>query len=286
MSHWQKYGGDATYYILVDSKPAEVVDNTKPDTVFCTAFVSTASCINGVRRSDLHWFKQYKECETLEESMSVLEQLRLEILNDNFQELYVWIVSSKFSTININGAEFLRGACKEVPSLSVEGEFAVYGNQRYKLDKAKMLIWYNFCLCNMATFLVDRTVKWNQKRAIFHVDRLGDSDKRIQNFMRMVMEETSLRDLWKRCTEDHEKKPEWVGYEFPSHMDANRKIIPAQNSMQSSLVDWIVLAAYAHRNGTENRDPSFQKKLVEFIELLNRLNMINGMHITGDMKWQ
>lgn len=286
MSHWQDYEGDSTYYILVDSKPAEVIDPNKPDVIFCTAFVNTSSCIHGVRNPDLPWFKQYKECTSLDESKSVLEKLRIEILNENFHDFYVWVQSSAYSTIDKNGMNFLEGACNEVSSLRLEKDCVVYKKNKYKLDKAKMLIWYNFCLCNMATYLVDKTLQWKQKRGVFHVDRLGDSDKRIQEFMRMIMEETSMKDLWRRCAEDHKEKPKWVGYVHPSHRDANGKLIPAQNSMQISLVDWIVLAAYSAKNGIENRDLEFQKKLVEFIELLDRLNMINGIHVNGDVNWQ
>ena len=286
MSHWQKYDNDDTYYILVDSKPAETVDNTMPDTIFCTAFVNTASCINGVKNSDLPWFKQYKECESLEESKTVLQKLINEVMNANFQDLYVWILSSHFSTIDKNGLEFLKGAEKEIKDLVIYGDYIQYKRDRFKLDKAKMLIWYNYCLCNMATYLVDKTLQWKKKKGIFVVDRLGDSDKRIQNFMRMLMYETSLKDLWRRCAEDHMQKPDYVGYEYASHLDENGKIIPAANSMQASLVDWVVLAAYAEKNGKENRDPEFQANLINFIGILKRFKKINGMHFNGNIKWK
>lgn len=285
MSQWQKYEKDDTYYILVDSKPAETVDNNKPDTIFCTAFVNTASCINGVKNSDLPWFKQYKECGSLEESKTVLQKLIGEVMNGSFQELYVWILSSHFSTIDKNGLEFLKGAEQEIEELTITNDYVQYKKDRFKIDKAKMLIWYNFCLCNMATYLVDKTLLWKKKRAVFHVDRLGDSDKRIQSFMRMIMHETSLNQLWNRCAEDHKQKPEYVGYEFAAQLDENGKIVPASNSMQDSLVDWIVLAAYAEKNGIENRDPEFQANLVNFIGILNRFNMINGLHINGSVTW-
>ncbi len=286
MSHWQGHDDKDKYYILVDSKPDETVDNTKPNTIFCTAFVNTASCINGVKNSDLPWFKQYKECESLEESKSVLQKLIGEVMNRNFQDLYIWILSSHYSTINRNGMTFLKGAEKELEDLTISGEYITYKKDRFKLDKAKMLIWYNFCLCNMATFLVNKTFQWKKSKGVFLIDRLGDSDKRIQNFMRMIMKETSLKQLWSRCAEDHTKKLDYVGYEFASHIDRNGKLIPAANSMQSSLVDWVVLAAYAEKNGIENRDPAFQANLVNFIGILNRFNLIKGMHINGDITWQ
>lgn len=286
MSHWQGHDDKDKYYILVDSKPDETVDNTKPNTIFCTAFVNTASCINGVKNSDLPWFKQYKECESLEESKSVLQKLIGEVMNGNFQDLYIWILSSHYSTINRNGMALLKGAEKELEDLTISGEYITYKKDRFKLDKAKMLIWYNFCLCNMATFLVDKTFQWKKSKGVFLIDRLGDSDKRIQNFMRMVMKETSLKQLWSRCAEDHTKNLDYVGYEFASHIDSNGKLIPAANSMQSSLVDWVVLAAYAEKNGIENRDPAFQANLVNFIGILNRFNLIKGMHINGDITWQ
>ncbi len=285
MSHWQKYGLDDTYYFIVDSKPAETVDNKKPNTIFCSAFVSTSSCINGVKNSDLPWFKQYKECESLEESKSVVKKLIVEIMNGNFQNLYVWILSSKFSTINRNGMTFLKGAEKEVKELIIEGDTVIYKKAKYNIDKAKMLVWYNFCLCNMATVLVDKTLLWNQKRGIFMIDRLGDSDKRIQEFMRMIMFETSLNELWKRCSEDHKIKPDCVGFEFAAHIDENEKLVPASNSMQASLVDWIVLAAYAEKNGQENRDKEFQDLLVNFISILNKNKRLNGIHFKGDITW-
>jgi len=285
MSHWQKYALESTYYFIVDSKPAETVDNTKPDTTFCTAFVSTSSCINGAKESDLPWFKQYKECESLEESRDVVKKLIGLIMNGNFQNLYTWILSSKFSTIDKNGMAFLLGAEKEVPELSITGEVVKYKNLKFNLAKAKMLIWYNFCLCNMATSLVDKTLLWKQKRGIFMLDRLADSDKRIQEFMRMLMFETSLKELWVRCAEDHKIKPEYVGFEFPSHMEENGKLVPAKNSMQASLVDWIVLAAYAARNGVENRDPEFQADLINFITILDKKKLLNGMHFKGDITW-
>ena len=286
MSHWQGYSGENTYYLMVDSKPAEVIDPDNLDRIFCTAFVNTSSCFRGVRNADLPWFKQYKECESLEESISVVENLKAEILNDNFFNLYVWVLSSKLATIEKNGTNFLEGACREVRDLVIKGDYVFYKKHRYKLDKAKMLIWYNFCLCNMATYLVDRTVQWKQNRGVFHVDRLGDSDKRIFEFMRMLMEETSLKTLWRRCAEGHKVKPKYVGYEFPSHYDENGKIIPAQNSMQSSLVDWIVLATYAAKNGRENRDEILQQKLIELIQLLDEKKMLNGMEFRGNITWE
>jgi len=286
MSHWQGHDDKDKYYILVDSKPDETVDNTKPDTIFCTAFVNTASCINGVKNSDLPWLKQYKECQSLEESKSVLQKLIGEIMNGNFQDLYIWILSSHFSTINRNGMAFLKGAEREIDNLTISGNHIKYKRDRFKLDKAKMLIWYNFCLCNMATVLVDKTFQWNKRKGVFLIDRLGDSDKRIQSFMRMLMHETSLKQLWIRCTEDHTQKLDYVGYEFASHLDENGKFIPASNSMQSSLVDWVVLAAYAEKNGIENRDPDFQANLINFIGILNRFNLIKGIHIDGDIRWQ
>ena len=285
MSHWQAYNEEDTYYILVDSKPAEVIDPNKFDTIFCTAFVSTASCFRGVKSADLPWFKQYKECESLEESIFVIDNLRILILEQNFLDLYVWILSSKYSDIDRNGLNFLKGILKEVPDLDIDETHFFYGKRRYKLEKAKMLIWFNYCLCCMAPSLVDMAIRWKQKKAIFHVDRLGDSDKRVFEFMRMVMEDTSMRNLWHRCTEDHDKKPEYVGYVFPSHFDANGKLIPAQNSMQSSLVDWIVLAAYAAKNGLENRDEVFHNKLVDLIKLLDRLKLLNGVEIKGNIIW-
>ena len=285
MSQWQKYQDD-TYYILVDSKPDETVDTTKPDTIFCTAFVNTASCINGVKNADLPWFKQYKECESLEESKSVLQKLIQEVMNGNFQDLYVWVLSSHFSTIEKNGLEFLKGAEKEIDQLTVNETHVQYKRDRFNINKAEMLIWYNFCLCNMATYLVNKTFQLKKQRGIFFIDRLGDSDKRIQNFMRMIMHDTSLNTLWKRCAEEHEKKPDYIGYEFPSHIDDNGRIIPPVNSMQASLVDWVVLAAYAEKNGIENRDKEFQENLVNFINILVRNKQINGMHINGDIKWE
>ena len=286
MSHWQGHDDKDKYYILVDSKPDETVDETKPNTIFCTAFVNTASCINGVKNPDLPWFKQYKECESLEESMSVLQKLIGEIMNGNFQDLYIWILSSHFSTIGRNGMAFLKGVEQEIDDLIISENYVKYRKDRFKLDKAKMLIWYNFCLCNMATYLVDKTLQWNKRKGVFIVDRLGDSDKRIQKFMRMIMLESSLKELWKRCAEDHVNKPDHVGYEFASHLDENGKVIPAINSMQASLVDWIVLAAYAEKNGVQNRDPEFQANLVNFISILNRFKWINGMHFNGDVTWQ
>jgi len=286
MSQWQEQDDKDKYYILVDSKPDEIVDNTNPNTIFCTAFVNTASCINGVKNPDLPWFKQYKECESLEESKFVLQKLIGEITNGNFQDLYIWIWSSRFSTIDRNGMAFLKGAEREIEDLTISENYIKYKRDRFKLDKAKMLIWYNFCLCNMATYLVDKTLKWNKNKGVFLIDRLGDSDKRIQNFMRMVMHESSLKELWNRCAEGHVKKPSHIGYEYASHLDKSGKMIPAANSMQASLVDWIVLSAYADRNGIQNRDPEFQANLVSLIGILNRLKLINGMHINGDITWQ
>lgn len=286
MSHWQGHDDKDKYYILVDSKPDETVDSAKPNTIFCTAFVNTASCINGVKNPDLPWFKQYKECESLEESKSVLQKLIEEIMNGNFQDLYIWVLSSHYLTIDRNGMAFLKGAEREIDDLTISGNYIKYKRDRFKLDKAKMLVWYNFCLCNMATYLVDKTLQWKKKKGVFLIDRLGDSDKRIQKIMRMIMHESSLKDLWKRCAEDHAEKPDYVGYEFATHLDENGKMIPAFNSMQSSLVVWIVYAAYAEKNGAENRDPEFQANLVNLIHILNRFKLINGMHFKGDVTWQ
>jgi len=286
MSQWQGCSDPQTYYVLVDSKPDEVVDPKNPNRIFCTAFVNTSSCFQGVREPDLPWLKQYKECDTLEESLYVINELTKTILRDNFFNLYVWVLSSPFLAIDRNGTNFLLGVCEEVSDLRIDGEYIFYKGNRYKLNKAKMLIWYNFCLCNMATYLVDRTLQWRQKRGVFHVDRLGDSDQRIYEFMRMLMEETSLRNLWRRCAEDHTDKPSHVGYEYPSHLDENGNIIPAQNSMQASLVDWIVLAAYAAKNGQENRHPEFQSKLLRLIKILDRCKKLNGIEFRGNLVWE
>jgi hypothetical protein len=206
-------------------------------------------------------------------------------MNGNFQDLNIWILSSEFSTIDKNGLEFLKGAEKEVENLSFTDNHIQYKKDKFNIDKAKMLIWYNFCLCNMATYLVNKTLQWKKKRGVFLIDRLSDSDKRIQTFMRMLMFDTSLYRLWRRCAEDHKQKPEYVGFEFPSHMAENGKIIPVANSMQASLVDWVVLAAYAANNGTENRDSKFQNLLVTLIKLLDRNNQLKGIHFKGSMKW-
>lgn len=286
MSQWKPYRDDNTYYVLVDSKPDEVIDPKKPDTIFCTAFVNTASCFLGVKNPDLPWFKQYKECETLIESMIVLERLKAEIVGGNFHDFFVWVWSAKFSTIDRNGMNFLEGACNEVADFRIEGDYLHYKRRRYHLNKAKMLIWYNFCLCNMATYLVDKTLQWEQSRGVFHVDRLGDSDKRIYEFMRVLMEDTSLRKLWHRCAEDHDHKPSHVGYEFASQLDSDGRVIPAHNSMQSSLVDWMALAGYAARNGTENRAPEFQESLIDLIKQLDENKMLNGFHFNSEITWE
>jgi len=285
MTHWQKYADENTYYVLVDSKPEEVVDVDNPNKVFCTAYVDTASCILGVKNANLPWLKQYKDCKTLDESIQVIDKLTNEITNGNFHQLKVFTMSAKFSTIDRNGHEFLLGAEKEISGLVIEGNQVKYNKHKFNIHKAKMLIWYNFCLCNMATSLVDSTLKWHKRRGVFLIDRLGDSDKRVQKFMKAIMFETSLQELWKRCAENHEKKPDWIGFEFPAQHNVDGAVIPAQNSMQGSLVDWIVLAAYATHNGQENRDPEFQGKLIKLVEFLKEQGAINGIHITGDMRW-
>ncbi|KAF5427325.1 MAG: hypothetical protein C5S46_07415 [Candidatus Methanomarinus sp.] len=286
MTQWRPYENKDTYYFLVDSKPAEIVDITKPDTVFCTAFVSTANCFNGVKKPDLLWFKQYKECTTLEESKTVLKNVVDLVKNENFQDLYIWVLSSDFSTIEKNGKEFLYGAEKEVAELKIINDTVQYKGDVFKIDKAKMLIWLNFCLCNMATSLVDKTLAWKKKRGVFLLDRLGDSDKRIQKFMRMITSETSLNKLWNRCAEDHKIKPLQVGFEFPADKDENEKFIPASKLMQTSLVDWIVFAAYAVSNGLENRDKDFQRMLIEFIDFLEKNNYLKRIHFKGQIKWK
>lgn len=286
MSQWQGHSDKDKYYFVVDSKPDEVVDESKPDTIFCTAFVNTASCINGVKRPDLPWFKQYKECESLEESKDVLKRLIREFMNGNFQDFYVWVLSSKFSTIDRNGMEFLEGARREINDLSIDENYVRYKGDRFKLSKAKMLIWYNYCLCMMAPSLVDKTLKWERNKGVFLIDRLGDSDKRIQKFMRMIMFESSLNKLWVRCNEEHKNKLEYIGFEFGSHLDKFGKIIPAENSMQASLVDWIVLATYSAKNGLENRDPDFQKNLINFVKILDSANCLNGIHFNGKIRWE
>lgn len=133
MSQWQGCTDDDTYYLLVDSKPAEVVDASKPNTIFCTAFVNTASCINGVKNPDLPWFKQYKECESLDESKYVVNNLINEINNNNFQDLYVWILSSHFSTIDKNGLGFLKGAERELSDLSIADDYIKYKNDKFNI---------------------------------------------------------------------------------------------------------------------------------------------------------
>lgn len=286
MSQWQPYEIKDTFYFLVDSKPDEIVDTEKPDIMFCTAFVSTASCINGVKQSDLPWFRQYKECSTLDESKTVLKNLIDLVMNENFQNLYVWVLSSKFSSINRNGLEFLHGAEREVGGLTIREDYVLYNGGRYNINKAKMLIWYNFCLCNMATILVDNALHWKQKRGEFLIDRLADSDSRILKFMQMIMRETSLRKLWIRCAEDHNIKPDYIGFGFPSHKDINGRITPAINSMQASLVDWIVYAAYAYMNGIENRDPEFQAMLVNFIDILIRNKSLQMIPLDEHIKWE
>jgi hypothetical protein len=287
MSHWRPYEQQKnSYYILVDSKPDEIVDLTNPERIFCTTFVSTASCFKGVRNSDLDWFKQYKECVSLEESKTVIRNLTKLFFDDNFYDLRVWVMSSPFSAIDRNGKAFLTSAADEVEELSVTEDSVQYKGMRFSANKASMLAWYNFCLCNSATFLVDQALRWGKTRALFICDRLGDSDIRIQKFMRMLMLDTSLHALWKRCAEDREKKPSYVRYEFASEYAGDSKVIqPACNTMQDSLVDWITLCVYAAKNGTENRDEKFQRLLTNFVRLLNAEKRINGVHITGDIAW-
>ena len=88
MAQWRPFRDSDTYYFLVDSKPDEIVKPDQPNTSFCTAFVSTSSSYRGVRESDLPWLKQYKESESLEESNYIAKQLRIQILKDNFFNVF------------------------------------------------------------------------------------------------------------------------------------------------------------------------------------------------------
>ena len=112
MSLWRPFSRDA-YYILVDSKPPEFVDLTQPTTTFCTAFVDTPSSIYGVKESALPWFKEYKECKPLEESISVAQQLNDLIKKENFFDLLVFVMSATFENIDKNGLAMLKGAEQE-----------------------------------------------------------------------------------------------------------------------------------------------------------------------------
>lgn len=284
MSKWRPLNRDA-YYFLVDSKPAEVVDISKPNTIFCTAFVDTASSVLGVKNADLPWLKQYKECDSLLESIDVVTRLTQEIQNNSFHDLFVFVMSSTFASIDQNGMEFLLGAEKEVEDFNIKGTKVVYQGAKYDIQKAKMLMWYNFCLCNLATRLTDKTLKYGKKEGVFLIDRLSDSDKRIFKFMEMVTKGTSLFSLWKRCAEDHKIKPDRIGFEFTAEYSEDGKLVPVKDAMQDSLVDWIVLAAYAHRNGQENRDEKFQRLLENLIQVLITRKQINGIHFKGKMTW-
>lgn len=285
MSQWQAYSDTNTYYFLVDSKPAETVDLTKPDRIFCTAFVDTSSSIQGVINSDLPWFKEAKNCETLEESLEVLKKLKYEIINNNFFDLKVTIIASTFATIDKNTTVFLPDIEKEVAKFSIQEDKVKYKSDRYNINKAKMLVWYNLCLSFITPLLIKRTIKAKKRRGIFAIDRLGDSDKKIQKFMRMLMNETSLRELWKKSILEYKDEVDYIGYAFLAHVNDEGKKVPAINSMQNSLVDWIVLAAYAYKNGLENRDPSFQHELIHLIEILQSKNSIKFFHFSGDITW-
>ncbi len=70
-----------------------------------------------------------------------------------------------------------------------------------------------------------------------------------------------------------------------AHQDENGKLTPSVNSMQNSLVDWIVLAAYAYKNGQENRDPEFHQALIHLIEILKSCNSIKFLNFNGDITW-
>lgn len=286
MSHWQRYEPEGTYYILVDGKPDEIVKPSSPNVSFCLVFVATGSAVNGVRQSDLPWLKQYKECSSLEESLEVLNKLHLQIVvEDNFQELEVKVLHANYSSIDSNATGFLQHISDEVSELVLDKETVHLGNSSFNINKAKMLIWYNVCLCVMAPYLVSQTIRWGKKRSVFLIDRLGDDDRRIQKFMRMIFEKTSIRELWLRAAEDYETKPEFVGYEYASHKKDNGKIVPAQNSMQAALVDWLVLGGYAKVNGRENRDLKFQQNLEGLVGVLEYLGKYQEIELNNPISW-
>ena len=131
MTKWQPLDDSDCFYFLVDSKPDEMVQSGSPHTVFCTAFVSTASCFKGVVRADLPWLKEYKNSESLVESIDIVEQLVLEIIKGNFCDLHAWVLSSRFGTIDSNGLRFLQGLEKEVASFRIDGRNVWHGTNRF-----------------------------------------------------------------------------------------------------------------------------------------------------------
>jgi len=205
---------------------------------------------------------------------------------DNFFDPYLWVYSAKYSTIDLNGGNFLRGIAEEVPEIRIEGDYLWHGKDRFSLNKAKMLVWYNLCLCQMAISLVDQVNKWGLPKGKFIIDRLGDSDKRVMSFMETITFKTALFDLWKLCAEDHEKKPEYIGFEYINTLNEEGKEIPPPNLMQFAVVDWLVHAAYAVQNGQENRDQTFQSKLENLIHTMSRLGKCRLMHIKGEITWK
>lgn len=280
MSQWQPTSDKECFYFFADAKPDETVDLAQPDTNFCIGFFSTSSSFKGAKNADLPWLKQYKESESLEESIHIVKKLFRVILDGNFQDPYIWVMSSKYSTIDRNGTNFLRAVEAEVPSVRIEGDYIFHGSERFSMNKAKMLVWYNFCLCMIAPRLVDEVNKWGLPRGSILIDRLGDSDKRIMSFMQMITKETSLSSLWKRHAEDHEKKPEWIGYEYATTLDDKGKAVPPL-----AVVDWLVHAAYAVYNGRQNRDPKFQAELEHLSRTLEHLGICKPILYKGNITW-
>lgn len=286
MSQWRPLGNKDAYYFLVDSKPDEVVDDLNPDTVFSTVFVDTPSCFNGVRVADFPWLKQYKESGSLDESKDIVKRLATEIFeNNNFKDLHVIVMSSSFEAIGRNGMAFLQGAEKEIDNFSIEDDHVSFSGEKYSLNKAKMLMWYNFCLCNLAPRLVDRTLIYKKTNAIFAIDRLGDQDDRIMKFMEVITKQSSLRALCNRCAEDHKEKPAWVGYEFMSELDKDGHIVPTRNCMQDSLVDWMTQAAYANSNGVGTSDPEYYELLMTLFKRMFDNKQITPILFRGNMTW-
>ena len=92
------------------------------------------------------------------------------------------------------------------------------------------------------------------------------------------MLKSSMFNLWKRCAEDFDRKPDRIGYEFLSKRDSCGRIIPANDSMQMCVTDWIVHASFANLNPLGSRDVDFDKKLKLLIKLLKVNGQFENLH--------
>jgi hypothetical protein len=98
--------GDA-YHVYVDAKPNEDLRGNDVGHRLCVVGVGTTSCFEGVRGPDLPWLKQYKESESLEESIFIATSLLHEIKTHNFHHLFFVGVSSLYGTVARNGRGFI-----------------------------------------------------------------------------------------------------------------------------------------------------------------------------------